>query len=320
MPFFPIVLLIAILSSFLQAHQTGLSYLNLHKNSDQTISVVYKKPLSDTRGGDISINYPVRCIQQSPTLKSIENGYIIKTYTLNCGTKALQNSRIWVARLVSSDQGVLVRYENGETVYKSLLRSTTPFMNLNEKNSKFALFLEYAQLGILHILEGFDHLAFVMGLLILATSLKKLLYTISTFTLSHSITLAYGMLGTATINTAYVEAMIALSILLLAKEIMLKHATFSKKHLGVVAFLFGLIHGFGFSSSLTSIGLPHDEIPLSLFSFNLGIELGQIIFIFGASLVLKIVHQFISEKKIDTAIAYVIGSISAFWLFERMNF
>ncbi|MFT7860989.1 MAG: HupE/UreJ family protein [Sulfurimonas sp.] len=84
--------------------------------------------------------------------------------------------------------------------------------------------------------------------------------------------------------------------------------------------MFGLVHGFGFSSSLSSIGLPHQEIPLSLFSFNLGIELGQIIFILAASFVLKIVHRVISEHKLDRGLAYLIGSVSSFWLFERMIF
>lgn len=315
-----IFLLLTLLTAFLKAHQTGLSFIDLHENSDKTIDVVYKKPLSDTRGEDININYPVRCIQQTQTVKTIENGFIIRTYQLNCGSDALQHSRIWVDGLVSSDRGVLVRYESDHSVYKSLLRSTTPFIQIDQKSSKWKLFLEYVQLGILHILEGFDHLSFVMGLLILSTTLKKLLYTISAFTLSHSITLISGVLGIATINTSYVEAMIALSILFLAKEIMLQRQTFTKKHLGVVAFIFGLVHGFGFSSSLSSIGLPHDEIPLSLFSFNLGIELGQIIFILAASAVLKVVHKFITEKKFNTAVAYTIGSISSFWLLERMIF
>lgn len=317
---FRLLLFLILLITCLKAHQTGLSFINLHENSDKTINVVYKKPLSDTRGEDISINYPARCIQQLPTVKTIENGFIIRTYTLNCGNDVLKNSRIWVEGLVSGDRGVLVRYDSGKKVQKSLLRSTTPFMTIDLKSSKWHLFLEYVQLGILHILEGFDHLSFVMGLLILSTTLKKLLYTISAFTLSHSITLIAGVLGVTTVNTSYVEVMIALSILFLAKEIMLKRQTFTKKHLGIVAFIFGLVHGFGFSSSLSNIGLPHDEIPLSLFSFNLGIELGQIIFILAASLMLGVVHKFIEEKKMNKAVAYTIGSISSFWLFERLFF
>lgn len=304
----------------LNAHQTGLSFINLEKQNDNSIDVVYKKPLSDTRGEDIFINYPSRCIQTTQTLKTIENGFIVYNYKLNCGSQALQGAKIWVEGLVSSDRGVLVRYNSKEMVYESLLRSNTPFINFSSQSSKFQLFLEYVKLGILHILEGFDHLCFVMGLLILSNSLKKLLYTITAFTLSHSITLIYGAITTATINIAYVEAMIALSILFLAKEIMLDRQTFTKKHLGVVAFIFGLVHGFGFASSLSSIGLPHDEIPLSLFAFNLGVELGQIIFILAASAVLYFIYKFISKRGIDTSVAYLIGSVSSFWLLERTIF
>jgi hydrogenase/urease accessory protein HupE len=214
----------------------------------------------------------------------------------------------------------LIRYDDKKHIYKSLLRSATPFITINQKLSTFALFIEYVQMGIMHILSGFDHLSFVTGLLILASSLRKLLFTISAFTLSHSITLALGILGTITINTAFVEAMIALSILFLAKEIMTPRITFSKKHLGFVAFMFGLVHGLGFSSSLADIGLPHNEIPLSLFAFNLGIELGQIVFIAFASVVLYFLRKFFKKSFLDKIVAYIIGSVSAFWIYERVFF
>ena len=265
-----------ILVSYVHAHQSGLSYINIEKQPTGLLNVTYKKPLSDTRGEDITVTYPTRCTQITPTEKKILNGFIIRTSTLNCGKNGLRNSRVWVKGLVSSDRGVLIRYDDKENIYKSLLRAATPFITINQKLSRFHLFFEYLQMGIMHILTGFDHLSFVLGLLILAPSLRTLLFTISAFTLSHSITLALGILGTVTINTAFVEAMIALSILFLAKEITMPHITLTKKHLGFVAFLFGFIHGLGFSSSLSEIGLPHNEIPLSLFSFNLVLNLDKL--------------------------------------------
>lgn len=315
-----LLLLFFALQGLIEAHQTGLSYVNLQVNQDNTIDVMYKKPLSDLRGGDITIHYPPSCVQHTPIVKHIENGFIIRTSQIYCGTNAMQNQRIWVEGLVLSDRGVLIRYQHNTTNYKSLLRATTPFMNISKKSTKLQLFFEYIQLGIIHILTGFDHLSFVTGLLILAASLRKLLFTISAFTLSHSITLALGVLGTITINTYYVEAMIALSILFLAKEIMLKRDTFTKQHLGVVAFIFGLVHGLGFSSNLTAIGLPHNEIPLSLFSFNLGIEFGQIIYILIASVILKMLQHFISKALLNKMVAYTIGTLSSFWLLQRFIF
>jgi len=318
MSFLRIFVLLSLTFSVLYAHQTGLSYINIEKQPSDLLFVTYKKPLSDTRGGDITINYPSRCMQVTPTHKEILNGFIIRTYMLDCSKKGLHNSRIWVKGLVLSDRGVLIRYDDKKRIYKSLLRAATPFMAINEKLSKWSLFVEYLQMGIMHILTGFDHLSFVTGLLILAASMRSLLFTISAFTLSHSITLALGILGTINLNTSFVEAMIALSILFLAKEIMMDRITFTKRHLGVVAFLFGFVHGLGFASSLSDIGLPHNEIPLSLFSFNLGIEIGQIAYIVVASSILYLLQKFIPKERLDRIVAYIIGSVSAFWIFERV--
>ena len=312
-----VIVFIAFVVSLL-AHQSGLSYINIEKLPSNLLDVTYKKPLSDTRGEDITIVYPTRCTQTTPTHKKIENGFIIRTSQLDCGSKGLYNSRIWVRGLVSSDRGVLIRYDDKEQVYKSLLRSSTPFIAIDQKLSRVDLFFEYISMGIMHILLGFDHLSFVMGLLILASSLRGLLVTISAFTLSHSITLILGILGVVTLNTSFVEAMIALSILFLAKEIMTPHMTLTKKHLSYVAFSFGLIHGLGFSSSLADIGLPHTEIPLALFAFNVGIELGQIAFILVASLVLHFLYSYFKKAYLHKIVAYIIGSVSAFWLFERV--
>ncbi len=178
--------------SSVQAHQSGLSFVNIVKEPTGLLHITYKKPLSDTRSSDITINYPTQCTQVTPTEKTILNGFIIRTSSLNCGKKGLHDSRIWVKGLVSSDRGVLIRYDDKEHIYKSLLRAATPFITINHKLSRLHLFFEYVHMGIMHILTGFDHLSFVLGLLIL---------------------------GTVTINTAYVEAMIALSILFLAKEL-----------------------------------------------------------------------------------------------------
>ncbi len=115
--------------------------------------------------------------------------------------------------------------------------------------------------------------------------------------------------------------MIALSIVFLAKELMINNrVTFTRKYLGIVAFIFGLLHGFGFSSVLASIGLPQDEIALSLFSFNLGIEIGQLLFIALVSLILMVAKKYISryEKAIKVSVAYYIGALSSFWLIERV--
>jgi len=314
-----IILITSLFISSLFGHQTGLSYIDIKESKADGIDVVYKKPLSDKKGKDIHIRYPSNCSIYAKQRQTIVNGFIIDKYKLDCASETLKHSRIWVDGLVSSDRGVMIRYENDKKVSKALLRSTTPYMLIDQKNTNFDLFIEYVELGISHIWSGYDHLLFVLSLLLLAQNLKAILFAITAFTLSHSITLACGILGIIHIGVPYIESMIALSIVFLARELLMHSETLTKKHLGIVAFIFGLLHGFGFSTALRDIGLPQDEIPLSLFSFNLGIEIGQLIFILVVSALLALVKRYIPRiRDIDTPLAYIIGIISSFWLIERI--
>lgn len=316
--------LYTVLFSFttLFAHQTGLSYVNITEDESNNIDIIYKKPLGDTKSDDIYLHFPTECVKVSEKKQIVIQNFIVNEYRLWCGDKGLLNSRIWVDGLVASDRGILIRYEKGEIVDKSLLRATTPFIHIDYKSSDFELFIEYTSLGIVHILEGFDHLLFVFALLLLAITKRALLFAITAFTLSHSITLAFGILGIVTVDILYVEAMIALSIVFLARELLTDNKeSLTRKHLGFVTFIFGLLHGFGFSSVLASIGLPQDEIPLSLFAFNLGIELGQILFISVVGAILLLVKRYIVEyeKTLYKYIAYFIGGVSSYWLIERVG-
>lgn len=311
---------LCLLSLQLFAHQTGLSYIEIEEDASHLLHVLYKKPLSDKKGKDISINYPQQCTKTSQAPQSIENGFIINSYTLWCGKRGLWGERIWVGGLKRKDRGVLIRYEYEGALIKSLLRSRTPYIHLTKERSEYQLFLEYVNLGLFHIWSGFDHLLFVLSLLLLASNFKKVLYAITAFTLAHSITLAFGILGIVSVGVKFVEAMIALSILFLARELLRKQDSFSKRHIGIVAFIFGLLHGFGFSSALRDIGLPQNEIPLSLFAFNVGIEIGQVVFILLSTLILFVLHKLLASHfhKVQTTLVYFIGAISSYWLIERV--
>ena len=305
----------------LLAHKTGLSYVDLQVQQDYTIDVTYKKPFQDIKAKDIIITYPLECKQISKTTYNVKDGYAIEKYSLFCGKKALWHKRIWVEGLVTSDRGVMIYYKHQNKTQNALLRATTPFVQINDQTDTLTLFFEYIKLGILHILSGFDHLLFVFAILLLAQNTKKLLIAITAFTASHSITLACGILGIINIPTLFVEAMIALSIIFLARELLFEHQnSLTKKHLWIVTFIFGLLHGFGFSNVLATIGLPQNEIPLSLFAFNLGIELGQLLFvIFMISILffIKKINLF-HQNTIHKTIAYFIGITASFWLIERI--
>jgi len=306
----------------LLAHQTGLSYYDIKEDSAYKIFISYKKPLSDSKAQNLHFRFPPHCQQSSSVVQNVVNGFIIQKHEMQCTKKGLKESRIWVDGLVRKDRGVVIHYSDASGhVEKALLRATTPFIYINHQQSSFELFKEYVKLGVEHIWSGFDHLLFVFALLLLALNFKAVLYAVTAFTLSHSITLACGILGIVDIPVKFIEAMIALSIVFLARELLVDNKeSYTRKHLELVTFTFGLLHGFGFSNALASIGLPREEIPLSLFAFNVGIEIGQLIFITVVSGILYLLYPFMKKsiKKRDMVIAYFIGTISSYWLIERV--
>jgi hydrogenase/urease accessory protein HupE len=180
----------------------------------------------------------------------------------------------------------------------------------------------YVRLGIEHIVMGVDHLLFVLGLLLIVSSTSMLVKTITSFTLAHSITLAIATLGYAQAPLIPLNVAIALSILFLGPEIIRARTgqtSLTIRHPWIVAFAFGLLHGFGFASGLTSMGLPSNEVPLALLFFNVGVEIGQLLFVF---LVLALARSFrtleIRWPRWAQAIpAYTVGALGAFWTIER---
>jgi hydrogenase/urease accessory protein HupE len=178
-------------------------------------------------------------------------------------------------------------------------------------------------LGIEHILIGIDHLLFVLGLLLLVKGIKPLIQTITAFTIAHSITLGAATFNLMSLPQAPVEAIIALSILFLAREyIALKKGepSLTANYPWIVAFSFGLLHGFGFAGALTEIGFPQKEVPLALLTFNIGVELGQLIFIAFILLLGKIVRSMKITGPDWTwkVLPYAMGAIASFWLIERV--
>ena len=204
-----------------------------------------------------------------------------------------------------------------------LLRPASPSVTLGARTTLAQRALSYLQLGFQHILLGADHLLFVLGLLLIVSNRWMLLKTISAFTIAHSITLAIATLGYASAPLLPLNAVIALSILFLGPEIVRKwrgQTSFTIRHPWVVAFAFGLLHGFGFASGLTSVGLPKAEIPLALLLFNVGVELGQLSFV---AVVLLLERSFrILEIRwprfIEYVPGYAVGTLGAFWTMQRI--
>jgi hypothetical protein len=182
---------------------------------------------------------------------------------------------------------------------------------------------EYLILGFHHILMGIDHLLFVLGLLIIVQNHRMLIKTITAFTVAHSITLAIATLGYATVPRPPLNAAIALSILFLGPEIVRiwrGETSFTIRHPWVVAFGFGLLHGFGFASGLSTVGMPRAELVPALLFFNLGVEVGQLGFV---ALIFAVLHSLKRlemrwPKRVEVVPGYAVGSLGAYWTIQRV--
>ena len=176
----------------------------------------------------------------------------------------------------------------------------------------------YGVLGVEHILSGLDHLMFVIGLLFLVGFNRRLLWTITAFTLAHSLTLALSALGLLTLRPPPVEATIALSIMLVASEALGKQQTLSRRWPALVAFLFGLVHGLGFAGALKEIGLPDNHLTVALLTFNLGVEAGQLMVVAACWALWRLLARWPRAAAASTPALYAIGSLAAFWTIGRV--
>jgi len=310
-------------SYLLHAHQTGLSYIQLTQKPHGEVAVVYKKPLEDSQAKGISINFPASCHRMETKNISVKNGFIVELFSLTCSHSTLKGSRIWIDGLVSSDKGVIIYYQEDGITKSRLLRASRPFMLIDDTRSLLQLFREYMELGFFHILSGYDHLLFLFALLLLVENLKVLLYSITAFTISHSITLGLSALHLIAVPIPFVEAMIALSIVVLYREVLSgDRDSLSRRHIPLMTLLFGLLHGLGFASALVQIGLPEHDILSALLSFNIGIELGQLLFVVTIVFVAFVCNTLacFRDKKaeIEQILAYIFGTLSSFWLIERV--
>lgn len=176
----------------------------------------------------------------------------------------------------------------------------------------------YGVLGVEHILGGFDHLLFVLGLLFLVGFNRRLVWTVTSFTLAHSVTLASSSLGWLVLSPPPVEATIALSILLVAGEAMRSELTLSKRWPALVAFLFGLMHGLGFAGALKEIGLPDNHLAVALVTFNLGVEAGQLLVVLAAWTAVRLLRPWPALQLARAPLLYGMGGVAAYWSIGRV--
>jgi hydrogenase/urease accessory protein HupE len=224
--------------------------------------------------------------------------------------------------LIVSDVIVRIHLSDDRTISKILTMNQTSW-TIPAQSSQIEILLSYIKLGIKHILSGIDHLLFVLGLFLLCVTLRQLFWTITAFTLAHSITLVATTLGIIQISSLAAEACIALSLILVALDIPSDKTQLKQLHqiqyIGLT-FIFGLVHGLGFAGALIEIGLPNQALPMALFGFNLGVEIGQLLFIFILISLVWLGQRFgtttvLVSRQISI---YSIGILGMGWLFERL--
>ncbi len=300
-------------------------YLALKESSKNIFSVIWKVPARGDKKLALHAKLPADCQNRTQPYAQLINGAYIQHWIVACDQGLLEQS-VSISGLSSTNTDVLLRLEfiNGASQSVLLTPSNNTF-NIPAHASSLQIAGTYTWLGITHILLGIDHLLFVFALLLIVTGKRQLLWTITAFTLAHSITLAAATLGLVYVPQQPVEAVIALSILFLAMEII--HTKRGRPGAAsrwpwLVAFIFGLLHGFGFAGALAEVGLPQQAIPVALIFFNVGVEIGQLLFVSAVLLVGWALHRLkqpVLLARSETAAIYIIGSLSSFWLFERIS-
>lgn len=292
------------------AHEFRAGVLSLDETEPGQFAVQWRPPFDGRRREIMQIRpaFPEQCTLEPPTL--------------DCGPTGLVGPIVlWGLERRPVDVVVRVRWRNGAT-RTAVLHGDDNQMQVPASpataSGTVQTLVAYLGLGVEHILLGWDHLLFVIGLVILVGFRRRLLWTITGFTIAHSITLASSVLGLFALPQAPVEAVIALSIMLLAVEIARDEDSLTRRIPGAVAFGFGLVHGFGFSGALAEIGLPPDQVPLALVGFNLGVEIGQGLVIVTAFAAWRAAGSRLRPTHGPMVAAYAMGSVSAFWAFSRI--
>ena len=305
------------------AHELRPAFLELRQTGPETYDVLFKVP----GGGEnlrlaLYAELPEDCVKiAAPRTTFVENALTERWSVRRSG--GLGGRTIRIAGLAETTTDVLVRLESldGRSQIARLTPDRPSFV-VEPVPSRWLVASTYVRLGVDHILRGVDHLLFVLGLILIVPDRWMLLKTITSFTVAHSITLGVATLGYVSAPVAPVEAAIALSILFLGPEIV-RHqrggTSLTIRHPWVVAFAFGLLHGFGLASGMNTVGIPRVEIPVALLCFNIGVEAGQLGFV---ALILLMARASRAvpirwPRVVGLVPAYTVGSMGAFWAIQR---
>jgi len=301
------------------AHPLAPSLLDLVESEAGVFDVTWKASLLQPTGADVRPELPARCEPTTEPEAQREGSGVAFRWRVDCGDAGIVGETLRVQGLDRSRTDALVRValRDGRQFQRVLTGRSADF-TVPERARSLQLMHDYAALGVEHILTGWDHLLFVWGLLLLVASRRALLVTITSFTLGHSVTLALAALGYVDFPTGWIELAIAGSILFLAIELSGSRGAMGRGA-AWLAGGFGLLHGLGFAGALAAVGLPAEAIPLSLLSFNVGIEVGQLLFVAAIAITATVATPAIRRAPgwAHAVPAYAIGSLAVFLCLER---
>jgi len=305
-----------------KAHPLAPSVLSFEQKGDGTVIMSWRAPVKRPTGQSLKARVPTGCRaigKPTVTIDESETAFT-ETTELQCEPPDMVGAVIAVDGFEDSKVNVVLRVARADgEVHHAILDAGRPKLMIASPEDETHSFFEYVMLGVEHLLTGWDHLTFVIGLLILFGWHRRLISAVTAFTVGHSLTLALSVLGLLSIPQAIVEALIAMTIVVLALEIQSGRHGPVWKHPWLLPGSLGLLHGLGFASVLFDAGLPSDEIPLALLGFNLGLELGQLGVIAIAWASYLAIRSAIPAGWRGNHVlpAYVIGSLAAFWVIER---
>ena len=320
------LLVALLLSGFvapLAAHEVRPAYLAVRQTDAESFDVLWKVPAKGNLRLSLHARLPESCSALAPPSSYFGGGASTERWSVTC-PGGLTGGTIAIDGLSGTMTDVLVRIERSDgTTLVTRLSPAEPSFVVQASPSALQVASTYLGLGVEHILLGIDHLLFVLALLILVEGRRRLVGTITAFTVAHSLTLAAATLGFVNAPQTPVEAIIALSIVFVAAEIIRARQGspgLTQRWPWIVAFIFGLLHGFGFAGALTEIGLPAQAVPLALLFFNVGVEAGQLLFIAAAGVVIVGARRLALPQPAWAwrVPAYGIGAVAAFWSIQRV--
>jgi hydrogenase/urease accessory protein HupE len=318
-----LLLLNALLAVSAFADELRPAYLSIRETRPDEFSVLWKVPASGDKRLGLYLHLPDTCVPKAEPIRMIENAFYSERWTAICNG-GLRGRAIAIDGLLSTATDALGRIEYGDgSVEIARLTPELPSFVVMGVQSGWEVAWTYFLLGVDHILSGYDHLLFVFALILLINDFWTLAKTITAFTLAHSVTLAGASLGYFSLPQKPVEATIALSIAFVASELIKQRPgerRLSESYPWVVAFAFGLLHGFGFAGALKETGLPQTDVPVALLTFNLGVEAGQLLFVASVWIAFAAVRRLATLRAAPARLvaAYLVGTVSMFWFVERI--